>query len=43
VSLPAAHHSALGVVTKIKFQLHDVSDALTGLMMIPDTPNHSNW
>jgi hypothetical protein len=35
--------AAMGVVARIKFRLHDVSDAVTGVMMFPDDPQHKNW
>ncbi|KAL6754129.1 hypothetical protein V8C86DRAFT_2709828 [Haematococcus lacustris] len=35
--------SAMGVVTKIKFRLDDVSDAVTGTMVFPDDPEHKMW
>ncbi|KAJ9534718.1 hypothetical protein QJQ45_013085 [Haematococcus lacustris] len=35
--------SAMGVVTKIKFRLDDVSDAVTGTMVFPDDPEHTMW
>lgn len=33
----------MGIVTKIKLRLHDVSDVLTGIMIIPETPEYNTW
>jgi hypothetical protein len=39
----SAMFSSLGILTKIKLRLHDISDAVSGLMVLPDTHELTTW